>query len=234
MTTSLVSSPLPLSISAWFNQSCRRDVKSIALQLPSREMLENKVSECDQSNNFPEFDPQLFQQKMLEAVPQGIMVISSKLQLLYRNARASDLCEQLREPQEDSGELPDLIIELCQRFLEKRLVGVSLVMEAQSQTGGVIRSRIQWINFSPDAAPVLLVMMEDCEAILLEHRILEQKKYDLTEREAEVWGLICQHYTYQEISEALRISMNTVKTHVKNVYAKRKNLAGQRKIWYLR
>ncbi len=43
--------------------------------------------------------------------------------------------------------------------------------------------------------------------------------------------LLRQEYTYQEIARVLQISLNTVKTHVKNVYAKRRSFHGQEKFW---
>lgn len=43
---------------------------------------------------------------------------------------------------------------------------------------------------------------------------------ELTERESEVATLIAQGKTYRQVASALYISENTVKTHVKNIYAK--------------
>jgi LuxR family maltose regulon positive regulatory protein len=42
----------------------------------------------------------------------------------------------------------------------------------------------------------------------------------LSERELTVLRLLAQNQTYQEISQALYVSLNTVKTHVKHIYAK--------------
>ena len=42
----------------------------------------------------------------------------------------------------------------------------------------------------------------------------------LSEREADVLRYLVQGHTYQEISQALYLSLNTVKTHLKRVYAK--------------
>jgi DNA-binding CsgD family transcriptional regulator len=57
--------------------------------------------------------------------------------------------------------------------------------------------------------------------------------YDLTEREAEICLLLRKEYTYQEIAKVLQISLNTVKTHVKNIYAKRRSYQGEEKILVL-
>jgi LuxR family maltose regulon positive regulatory protein len=42
----------------------------------------------------------------------------------------------------------------------------------------------------------------------------------LSERELEALRLLAAGYTYQEIAQALYVSVNTVKTHLKNIYAK--------------
>jgi len=44
--------------------------------------------------------------------------------------------------------------------------------------------------------------------------------YGLTKREAEVADYLAQGYSNQEISEAMFISMPTVKTHIENIYTK--------------
>jgi LuxR family maltose regulon positive regulatory protein len=42
----------------------------------------------------------------------------------------------------------------------------------------------------------------------------------LSERELEALRLLVQGRTYQEIAQVMYVSVNTVKTHLKNVYAK--------------
>ncbi|WP_323755788.1 ATP-binding protein [Roseivirga sp.] len=45
-------------------------------------------------------------------------------------------------------------------------------------------------------------------------------KYNLVEREAEILYLLAKRYSNPEIAEALFISINTVKFHIKNIYGK--------------
>ncbi len=46
------------------------------------------------------------------------------------------------------------------------------------------------------------------------------EQYELTEREIEVLQLIAKGYKNAEIAEALFLSLNTIKTHIKNIYIK--------------
>ena len=42
----------------------------------------------------------------------------------------------------------------------------------------------------------------------------------LTDREQEVLGLMAERLTYNEIASRILVSLNTVRTHVKNIYGK--------------
>ncbi len=54
-----------------------------------------------------------------------------------------------------------------------------------------------------------------------ENEILNNvKKFGLTEREEKILLLIAKGYTNNEISEKLFVSVNTVKTHTKNIFLK--------------
>ncbi len=48
------------------------------------------------------------------------------------------------------------------------------------------------------------------------------KERELTKRECEVTGLLCQGYKIKEIADILKISLNTVKRHKESIYTKMK------------
>jgi len=79
----------------------------------------------------------------------------------------------------------------------------------------------------PDFARTLLGVftktseMPDAEAEQRERAAIQSELIEpLTERELEVLTLIAEDLSNQEISERLFISINTVKTHIRNVYGK--------------
>jgi DNA-binding CsgD family transcriptional regulator len=82
-----------------------------------------------------------------------------------------------------------------------------------------------------EARSRIVVFLENCDEILQDDLRVQRKKYDLTERESEVWLLLRKEHSYQEIAEMLQISLNTVKTHVKNIYAKRRGYQDQETFW---
>lgn len=180
---------------------------------------------------------------LAESMLEGAIIIARNLRPVCTNSKAKDLCQQLlSSDQEDEISLPGVIAEVCHRLLKEGSTDCeSLVVEYSGHNGHTIRLRVQWlslklenVNLSGCEEPHILVLIEDRHAVLEEELRLDRKKYDLTEREAEIWLLLRQEYTYQEIAEFLQISLNTVKTHVKNVYAKRRSSLGQRKVWYSR
>lgn len=168
---------------------------------------------------------------LLESMPLGVMVLASSLQMVYCNEKAKNLCDRLHNTNLD--ELPISICQLCQRLMQENFGSSEpLIMEYQERNQ-FFRLQVRWVNLSTPQS-LLLVLIEDCHESMQQELAIDQDKYDLTDREAEIWFLLRQKYSYQDISDLLKISLNTVKTHVKNIYAKRKNLAGERKIWYSR
>jgi DNA-binding CsgD family transcriptional regulator len=184
---------------------------------------------------------------VLEAVPQGVIVLSGSLVPVYWNQKAKDLCGKLTERDAQTlPELPTAVLEVGHRMLRQtRSATTALMLECPTANGNMIRISAQWLSpatlggSQPPApangaarSPFILVFLVNCtEALQAELRI-EQRKYDLTEREAEVWMLLRQEYTYQEIAKLLQISLNTVKTHVKNLYAKKRSCSEHEKFWY--
>ncbi len=177
---------------------------------------------------------------VLDLLPQGVLVMSADLTVLYRNAQAQPIC-QLLAPDDRTGlSLPAPVATLCKKMVRDAAIA-NLVMESETSTGQIIRMQVQRLSASggnllhPDQAwhtdgdaalatlPCLVVFLENCHDLIQQEARVQQQKYDLTERETEVWILLRQELSYQEIAQRLQISLNTVKTHVKNVYAKRRS-----------
>ena len=165
-------------------------------------------------------------------------MVAQTLQPLYTSLKAKRLCQQLSSEVVHGAVLLDVVIEACHRLIKAESETRSLIAEYQGLQGHSVRVWASWLSMgaissnSKSDQPYMLVLLEDCDEALKENLWVDRQKYDLTEREAEIWTLLRQEYTYQEIADILQISLNTVKTHVKNVYTKRRSVVGGGRIWY--
>ncbi|MBF2025607.1 MAG: hypothetical protein IGS48_02410 [Oscillatoriales cyanobacterium C42_A2020_001] len=183
-------------------------------------------------------DLSLMWSRLLELLPQGVVLVSRNLTLVYWNQKAKQLCRTLADVERSSSMLPLPVSEVCHRVIrDGKPIDASLVLECQTSSGHAVRVSARWLEMampteSGNGAPSLIaVFLENCDEVMQQEMRIQQKKYDLTDREAEIWMLLRQEYTYQEIAQNLQISLNTVKTHVKNVYAKRRSCQGKDKFW---
>jgi DNA-binding CsgD family transcriptional regulator len=229
-------------------RSQRRDPGRISDQKSS----DRSVRPC--RDEGPELS--LLWSNLLELLQEGIIVVSRSLKPIYWNGKAKEICQELSEIPWSVLELPTVISEVCHRLIrENHPTNHPLVLECRTSSHQTVRIKARWFdataargtgkvleddtgtdsysirNQEPYQHPYILVFIENCTDSLKEELRIEQKKYDLTDREVEVWMLLRQEYTYQEIAKMLQISLNTVKTHVKNVYAKRRSFQGQEKFW---
>lgn len=114
--------------------------------------------------------------------------------------------------------------------------GKAFVMDYQLNEARVIRIRAYLLDSAREAKrissdrPWLLLFLEDRNAILQDELRIEQKKYNLSDRELEVLSLLSQSLSYQEIANRLCVSLNTVKFHMKKIYLKKQNFSEQKNI----
>ncbi|MDX2229812.1 MAG: LuxR C-terminal-related transcriptional regulator [Leptolyngbyaceae cyanobacterium bins.349] len=218
---------------------------------PQRKPTVEKLSSATTRTTRPELpELNLVWKSLLEALPQGVIIISRTLQPLYWNQKAKTLCQALGPNHTADQALPRPVSEACYGVMRnQQALQSALIVECRTTTGHSVRVRAQLLNLVgisetlaqpyttlQDSAPLghpsfIVVFLENCDEVMQQERRIQQQKYDFTDREAEIWMLLRQELTYQEIAQALQISLNTVKTHVKNVYAKRRSCQGKEKFW---
>jgi hypothetical protein len=166
---------------------------------------------------------------LLNSLGQGFIVVSPTLHLIYWNQRAVEFCRWF--PPTRSA-LPEELESFCRLFL-KRNCPESQVILADYQIEPKMRLQVsaRWLKSEPNSGEptaaarleqAILLVLQDRQAILEEELRLVQTQLELTNREAEIWLLLKQEYTYQEIAQTLQVSLNTVKTHIKNLYSKKR------------
>mgnify|MGYP002777022825 CR=1 FL=1 len=187
--------------------------------------------------------------RVLEVLPQGVMIVSRNFKPVYWNQKAKAQYSRLGGHDYAETVLPLPVSEVCHRLVRAGGDPTTTVMlEFCTKDGTLMRLRATWLEqvlasdrglavvdngSEAGGTAFIAVFLENCTEMMQTEMHLQQQKYDLTEREAEIWMLLRQELTYQEIAQQLQISLNTVKTHVKNVYAKRRSCQGQERSWGL-
>jgi len=162
-------------------------------------------------------------QAVIESFVDGIFILTTQGELVHANERARHICQQVSGGI-DQCEIPDEIQRICQSLIESRQLfpnqNISIESEIETYKLVKIRVRVRWLQANQSNENYLLVTLEDRKQTNQNMAISEAIKYDLTERESQVWLLRRANYSYQEIADELYITINTVKKHLKNIYAK--------------
>jgi len=79
----------------------------------------------------------------------------------------------------------------------------------------------EWVDLHHHSC--MVVTLENRTAIAQQQAAIDARRYHLTEREAEVWQYALLKLSYNEIAQALYISINTVKQHMKRIYQKQES-----------
>ncbi|TLY18431.1 MAG: response regulator transcription factor [Nitrospirae bacterium] len=168
----------------------------------------------------------------------GIVVLSSTMQLLHMNRQAADLSMQINKAENGKeykkiahGVLPAALTELCAEILKvlqvrteakdweqfevKRLAGnparpILLRGFGLPERGGIQQSRI-------------VITMEEVGRRQQTGTEQAKERFQLTDREQAVIEHLAKGWTNKEIANALGITEQTVKEHIKHIMQKTKS-----------
>ena len=168
----------------------------------------------------------------------GIVVLSSTMQLLHMNRQAADLSMQINKAENGKeykkiahGVLPAALTELCAEILKvlqvrteakdweqfevKRLAGnparpILLRGFGLPERGGIQQSRI-------------VITMEEVGRKQQTGTEQAKERFQLTDREQAVIEHLAKGWTNKEIANALGITEQTVKEHIKHIMQKTKS-----------
>lgn len=177
------------------------------------------VTPLTASSLMPDFD---WLQGIVEGLPDGIMILSDRGEVLYQNSRAYRISQQLAQ---SSSAVHPLIWQRCQTLMSNRnqTREQPLIIEDEIKTGEAvdIRIRVRWLDPGWMERPRLLVTLEDQYQSAQFRAIAEALKYHLTDRETQVWLLKRLGLSYKAIAAKLHIAEDTVKKHIKSIHARR-------------
>lgn len=167
-------------------------------------------------------------QAAIESFVDGILIMTTQRELLHANECARRICRLLNPGATSSSAVPEKIwrvgqslIDSLELFPEEK---VFIESEINIHKTVKLRIRARWLQPSTSERNFLLVTLEDRNLTSLGMAIADVKKYGLTEREAQVWLLRRANFSYKEIAAKLFITINTVKKHLKNIYAKQQEM----------
>lgn len=172
-----------------------------------------------------ELKPQL--QAVVEGFVDGILILTEYGGWVQANARAQQICRQFTPETRlnpDRPPVPKPIWQVCAALIDSRSTFSQhqFVLESEILTPDRVKLRVraQWLPSDRVDAPYLLVVLEDCSQSAQHLADWGTTKYRLTSRQAQVWALRQLGCSYEEIGVQLYITQNTVKKHLKDIYAK--------------
>lgn len=169
---------------------------------------------------------------MLEAVLEGfidgVLILNQQREQVHANDCARRICQKLNQGTSSVNAIPQAIWHVCESLIESRdlFSDNQLIVESEINldNSAMFRIRARWLELEESEQPYLLVTLEDRLQSTQSAALTDVKKYGLTHREAQVWLLRqAKHSSYKEIAAQLYITINTVKKHMKNIYAKQQS-----------
>ncbi|AFZ20394.1 helix-turn-helix transcriptional regulator [Allocoleopsis franciscana] len=166
----------------------------------------------------------------IENLIEGILILSDQRELIYANDTARRVLRQLNQYRSPANLVPIEIWHVCQSLIQSRSLfpNQRWQMESEILTDDftTLNIRARWLRLETIQHPCILITVDDRYQVIENIAIEEAQKYGLTSREQEVWLLHRANYPYKKIASELCITPNTVKKHMKSIYAKQKDICG--------
>ncbi|WP_315787275.1 LuxR C-terminal-related transcriptional regulator [Fischerella sp. JS2] len=166
-----------------------------------------------------------FLKEVIESLQDGLLIISETGELIYANASAHHIFNQLSQDKYHQHKLPQAIWQICELLLVSHNLFPDKLFILSDEISldklKLFRVRVKLLNLTKFKHYCFLVTIENRYESIRNLVNAEVTQYNLTQREADIWSLYRANYSYKEIAEHLYISINTVKKHMKNIHAKR-------------
>ncbi|WP_235181629.1 helix-turn-helix transcriptional regulator [Chlorogloeopsis fritschii PCC 9212] len=164
-------------------------------------------------------------EEMVEILDDGILIIGVNGDLVYANASANTFCYQINPEYFEYNFVPPTIWKICQKLINNQSIHIDnfiIFDEILLDNFKAFRVCIRLLKLERLAKKYFLVIIENQYKCLENQICMEIEQYNFTPRETEIWQLYRAKYTYKEIASQLHITINTVKKHMKNIHAKRR------------
>ena len=169
-------------------------------------------------------NPSSLLKAIIEGFVDGVLIVTEQGECIHANEFGRKICHQFSQGNSQSHSIPQSIWNVCESLIDSRELfpEQKMIIEATIELSDLatFRVRVRWLELAEKDTSYLLVTIEDRNQSTHNAAIADAKRYGLTPREAEVWLLRRANYSYKEIAAKLYITLNTVKKHMKSVYAK--------------
>ncbi|MGD1861353.1 MAG: helix-turn-helix transcriptional regulator [Leptolyngbyaceae cyanobacterium] len=156
----------------------------------------------------------------------SVLILTEDGTVLHASENLQSQLSKLSEQANVVRQLPQEIALICQisKQCRNRFPNQNWAMEFDIFTKDTIALRIRsrWLKLEGFDQPCILLIVEDQQQMVQDIVLDEAQDWGLTPREQQVWLLHQAGHTYVEIAEKLFISKNTVKKHMRSIYAKRR------------
>jgi len=169
------------------------------------------------------------------AVPQagpGIMLLTASMQLLYKDQRAGELCQQIIRSQDGKtahGVLPSVVASLVDQIGKTLTVRTDPKDWEQIQLRRVVNTLHSSVLLcgtalidQTHAQTRILIVMNETGICAWQDKVLVQAKetFHLTARETTVIQHLLKGWTNKEIANEMRLAAQTIKEHLKHISEK--------------
>lgn len=162
---------------------------------------------------------------LFESFADGLVVLSLEGDVLCANTQAREICRHLTHVRAQFSGVGQEVWSLLQAVMRVDPCVLDstpvVVVEGEYTVKALVPIRIRVERIQTGDDPCWLIILEDQQAGLQKMAIAEARTWGLTQRETELWLLRRSGWSYGEIAHRLCISLDTVKKHLKNIYAKR-------------
>ncbi|HEY3197666.1 MAG TPA: LuxR C-terminal-related transcriptional regulator [Nitrospirales bacterium] len=169
-----------------------------------------------------------------EHVSPGFLILSSSLNLLYRDEQSWKLCgiiNRIQEGKSANGVLPQAVLQVCTQIAGLMRSG-NIKNAEDLQIKQVVADRRTEILILaaglPDAKDAdrseILVLLEEISRPSAPLLRSAKKRFHFTDREVSVVQHLLKGMTNKEIANEMDVTEQTVKEHIKNVMKKTNTL----------
>ncbi len=167
-----------------------------------------------------------------QRVGPGILLLSSSLQLMHMNRRAWELSGKITQAENGkaaTGVLPMAVTELCAEVVTALQVRTNVKDWEQVQIRRLVGTQNPPVLLRAFGLPDhrggfqqarILILMEEVTQRRERTPEKARERFHLTAREHEVVGNLSKGHTNKEIANALAITEQTVKEHIKHIMEK--------------